>query len=178
MSAREVVDMRRLGELETVIERGMGTFVEVGKALAEIRDSTLYKESHATFEDYCRDRWDMSRPRAYQLIQAAEVKRALSTTVDIPERQARELAPLRSKPKELRQVWDEVVEAHPQPTAAHVRDAVQAHTATVRPDPKQPVPTLKNAARDVIASAKRIGSHYEVPVAAMSVLMLAAGDRI
>ena len=38
----------------------------------------------ATFEEYCKERWEMSRPRAYQLIEAAEVMSNLSTIVDIP----------------------------------------------------------------------------------------------
>ena len=77
-----------LAECEQVIERGQRTFIEVGQALAAIRDGHLYLESHGTFESYCRDRWGMSRPRAYQLIAAS----AMSTTVDIPnERQARKL---------------------------------------------------------------------------------------
>ena len=44
------------------------TFIEVGKALLAIRDAKLYRKTHKTFEAYCRDRWEMSRPRAYQLI--------------------------------------------------------------------------------------------------------------
>jgi hypothetical protein len=59
----------------------------------EIRDERLYRETHGTFERYCRDRWQFSRQRSHQFISAA----ALSTTVDIDitnEAQARELASL------------------------------------------------------------------------------------
>lgn len=77
-----------LAELEQVIERGRQTFREVGGALTVIRDARLYLQTHPTFETYCRDRWGMSRPRAYQLIAAASV----STAVDIQnEHQARRL---------------------------------------------------------------------------------------
>jgi phage N-6-adenine-methyltransferase len=122
----------RLGELEGVIERGLATFVDVGAALLEIRDSRLYRESHGTFEDYCRERWDFSRPRAYQLIQAAEVGTLVSTTVDTPissERIARELAPLRDEPERLREAWETAVEQHgPAPTAKEVREVVSPLT--------------------------------------------------
>ena len=47
------LQVRRLAELELVIERGLKTFVEVGAALLGIRDGRLYRETHATFEDYC-----------------------------------------------------------------------------------------------------------------------------
>ena len=50
-----------LTECEAVIERGLRTFVEVGEALLRIRDERLYRETHGTFEDYCRERWAMRR---------------------------------------------------------------------------------------------------------------------
>jgi hypothetical protein len=87
-----LLEHKRLDELEAIIERGVQTFVEVGEALMEIRDSRLYKQTHPSFESYLRERWKMSRPRGYQLIDAAK----LSTTVDTPvenERQARALRP-------------------------------------------------------------------------------------
>ena len=46
-----------LTDCEEVIEQGMETFFEVGDALLKIRDCRLYRESHATFDEYCRDRW-------------------------------------------------------------------------------------------------------------------------
>jgi VRR-NUC domain len=85
------LEHKRLDELEAIIERGVQAFVEVGEALMEIRDSRLYKQTHSSFESYLRERWKMSRPRGYQLIDAAK----LSTTVDTfpaeNERQARAL---------------------------------------------------------------------------------------
>jgi hypothetical protein len=94
-----LLEHKRLDELEAIIERGVQTFVEVGEALMEIRDSRLYKQTHSSFESYLRERWRMSRPRGYQLIAAAE----LSTTVDSPpknEWQARALRPaVDKKPK-------------------------------------------------------------------------------
>ena len=62
----------RLAQLEATIERGMDTFVEVGLALAEVRDARLYRADHDTFEDYLERRWGISRRRGYQLIEAAE----------------------------------------------------------------------------------------------------------
>ena len=53
-----------LAHHEATIERGLETFHEVGAALLEIQDGRLYRETHAAFEDYCRERWQMSRRRA------------------------------------------------------------------------------------------------------------------
>jgi hypothetical protein len=73
---------RSLVELEAVIERGKWTFLQVGKALTEIRDLRLYRNAYDTFEDYCRERWRLSRPAAYQYIGASTVVENLSTQVD------------------------------------------------------------------------------------------------
>jgi hypothetical protein len=92
----------RLVELEQVVAAGLQTFVEVGLALAEIRDRRLYRETYGTFEAYLDERWGMTRQRGYQLIDGARVAEAVSTVVDIPnERQARELVPLLDRPDEL-----------------------------------------------------------------------------
>jgi hypothetical protein len=59
---------------EVVIESGMATFVQVGKALAAIRDKRLYRtlaKPKRTFSDYCRERWDMTRDYAYKLIESS-----------------------------------------------------------------------------------------------------------
>jgi hypothetical protein len=101
-----------LEQHEAVIERGINTFIEVGEALLHIRDERLYRATHTTFEEYCRERWNMSRPRAYQLIDAANIAANLSTGVDIAaptsERQVRPLAPL--SPEDQRTVWAQAVE--------------------------------------------------------------------
>lgn len=141
-----IQDRGRLVELEQVVERGLATFVEVGQALMEIRDSRLYRETHGSFEDYCRERWQFSRRHANRLVQAAEVAGVLGPmgptsqprefldneatwgpklTRTMNERQARELAPLLDQPETLRETWAEVVDLHPEPTAADVREVVQ-----------------------------------------------------
>jgi len=81
----------RLAELEGVIER---SYVEVGHALREIRDSRLYRETHPNFDAYCRERWRFSRQRAGQLIDAAQVATmVVSAGLPAPEseRRARDL---------------------------------------------------------------------------------------
>jgi hypothetical protein len=133
----------RLAELEGVIERGLQTFVEVGKALLEIRDSRLYLEAcdkagkpYGTFEDYCRERWGMSRIHAFRLIQATEVTENLLPMGNIPtnERVARELVGL--PVDEQREVWTQAIENSKsgQPTAQEVRLVVrELRTAKLSP---------------------------------------------
>lgn len=68
-----------------------------------------------------------SRTRAYELLNAGKVLDSVRNCGLAPanEAQARELAPLLNEPDELREAWAEVVELHPEPTAANVRDVVQ-----------------------------------------------------
>jgi hypothetical protein len=139
-----------LAQHEAAIERGLTTFVEVGEALLAIRDERLYRQTHATFEDYCRDRWSMSRPRAYQLIEAAA---AVSTTVDsglpapVNEAQARELA--RVPEPERADVWQRAVEqTGGKPTAAAVRDVYQPRPAETVHLPEPPAATPEPPAAD------------------------------
>lgn len=136
----------RLAELETVIERGLQTFIEVGSALMEIRNSRLYRQTYATFEEYCQERWDLRKSRTYQLMDAAEVVENLksSTIVElfsgniplpVNEAQARPLAKLDVDMQ--RQVWQRAVETAPQGkiTARHVETIVKEfQAAQVEPD--------------------------------------------
>ncbi len=68
-----IAEKEVLADCERVVEAGLETFVEVGRALMAIRDRRLYREGHATFEDYCVTRWRLSSSRARQLIRASQV---------------------------------------------------------------------------------------------------------
>lgn len=56
----------RLAECESVIKKGLNTFLEVGGALAEIHDAMLYRETHKDFKRYCSEVWDLGQSTAYQ----------------------------------------------------------------------------------------------------------------
>jgi hypothetical protein len=103
-------EQQQLSELETTIEKGMQTFLEVGAALAAVRDGRLYRADYGTFEAYCQERWGMTRRNANHLIGAVEVVETLGTTVPKPtsERQARALGKV---PEDERgEVWQEAHE--------------------------------------------------------------------
>ncbi len=67
-----VEEIDQLAQYEATITKGLATFIEVGAALASIRDERLYRRDYATFDDYCRARWGWDRRRAYQLMDADE----------------------------------------------------------------------------------------------------------
>lgn len=89
-----------LARCEAVIREGLQTFMDVGNSLLKIQERRLHRATHATFEHYCRERWDIGKSRAYQLMQAAETVTGMSTIVDVSsitkESQARELAKIAS----------------------------------------------------------------------------------
>ena len=107
-----IEERNELERCEVVIKQGLQTFVEVGQALMLIRDKRLYRAEYSRFEDYCQDKWKLSRPRTYQMIDAAKVVSNLSTMVDKPqnERQARPLTKL--EPELQAEAWQQVVEQH------------------------------------------------------------------
>lgn len=119
-----------LASYEAVIEQGMQSFddtLEVGRALARIRDEQLYKATHKTFSLYCESRWSISRRRAYQLIDAAALAENLCTTVHKLPTCERQIRPLSKLPESEQQIaWIEALEiaGRGTVTAMHVQQAV------------------------------------------------------
>ncbi|BBD70666.1 hypothetical protein NIES4072_70330 [Nostoc commune NIES-4072] len=56
--------------LERKVEKAV---FEAGKALMELRDRRLYRSTHSTFEEYCKDRFGFERRHPYRLIEASAV---------------------------------------------------------------------------------------------------------
>ena len=130
----------RLSELETVIERGLKTFVQVGEALAEIRETRIYKPLYGSFEAYCQERWGWNARRARQIIGATEVVETLEryncTALPSNEGQSR---PLVSLPEsEQPAAWEraqELAAENSEPVRArHVEQAVRERRKQQSPD--------------------------------------------
>lgn len=127
MESLTTLEIGELEQCESVIEQGLKTFVDVGNALLKIRDGKLYRIDFGTFEDYCKERWNMQRAHAYRLIDAANVVNILSPTGDIlptTERVARPLTQL--EPEDQPVVWQKITETAPngKVTAAHAQSVV------------------------------------------------------
>ena len=131
----------RLAELEKTIARGKKTFVEVGMALAEIRDLRLYRRAYATFGDYCQAKWGWNKSYAYYMIEGAEVVRSLpaqtSTLVDT-ETAARELGKV---PAEHRaEVVQAIVDEGKPVTAAEIKKHLPPPPMQSKAAPSLPPP--------------------------------------
>ncbi|WP_392476512.1 hypothetical protein [Nostoc sp. C110] len=115
--------------LERKVERA---FFEAGKALMELRDRKLYRSTHKTFEEYCRDRFGHNRRQSYLLMDAAVIFDNLEQKCDrsdhiLPtnEWQIRPLSKL--DPDIQPEAWEQAVESAKGKVPSHriVKDAVQ-----------------------------------------------------
>ena len=149
--------MLTLVEAEAVIERGMKTYLEMGRAMKAIQDGELYKEAgYPDFVSYCTGRWGYRQAQVYNLIAGAEVVDTLSTNVETPapanEGQARELHRLIKQPEQMAEGWAEANEKADaqgkKVTAAMVKRAAQKRLpAPPKPKTRRGI-SLKTAMKD------------------------------
>jgi hypothetical protein len=133
----EVDEYTRTEEIkrENLIERvnaGKKTFIKVGEALKQLRDERLYRNTHDTFEDFCRELWGFDKSYANRLIKAAKVESAVPIGPK-PKSEAvcRELGRIEDS-VERNSVWALTVARYGEsPTAAQVRELVDEHLGIV-----------------------------------------------
>jgi|GEM_PF-4584148 len=142
---------------ESAIEQGAD---QVAKALVAIRDRRLYRADYPTFEEYCRERWGMTRQHANRQIVAAEVAAALEPIGSkVTESQARELADLRNDPEALRETYRQASEATDGNVTAFAIRKARGRT------PETPEPTIPQGepvSRDVGSGLAPEGEGAEV----------------
>lgn len=139
-------EQQELATLETVIRSGWQTFLEVGDALAQVRDRKLYRDKYNSIEEYCQQEMGFSRPYAYNLMNSAEVSQQLSSIEDIGvkpvnEAQCRELI---SVPEDKRvAAWRGALKlAGGKPVTAKI-----VHQAAARFKPRKVGPVAKAATK-------------------------------
>lgn len=156
LTKSEAADLARL---ESVVDAGLQTFVEVGLALAEIRDSRLYRESHGDFDTYCRERWGWSKTQSNRLIGAASVVETMKTdsapmgVIPTNERQARELIPVPAEKRgEVMQEAAKIAAPKP-PSARDVKEAAKPYVPMAE--------RLERAEKAAAAKARREANRIE-----------------
>jgi hypothetical protein len=163
------VEVATLAECEAVISRRLRTFMEVGRALARIRDEQLYRLTHATFEDYCRDRWEIGRAHAYRLVAAAEVAEEMSPRGDTPVAEAQARALARLTPAQRAEVA-EIVAGEGGFVAVSARRVAEIARQVAPPErtPLAPVPVRRAAAvLDLAEKLTRDSEHNDGRAAAV-----------
>ncbi|MFW9257788.1 MULTISPECIES: hypothetical protein [unclassified Nostoc] len=100
-------ELRDRQHLERKVERAV---FEAGKALAELRDRRLYRSTHKTFEEYCRERFAHSRRQSYLLMDAAVVFDNLVEICDqfdhkLPTAEGQVRPMTKLEPQEQQEAW-------------------------------------------------------------------------
>ena len=149
------IELAQLERAEARIEKGMQTFVDVGEALAEIRNNKLYLEDYKSFEVYCEARWGFTKSFANYQIKAADVVDRIDNNccqAPATESQARPLTKL--KPDEQVEAWQEVLDTAPdgKVTAKHVEKVVAK-----RVPPKPPAEAKPKADAPVRVQSREPG---------------------
>jgi len=135
---------RTLAQLKEIVTRNLNATIECGIALREIRDRDLWKDEADSFHHFCVDNWGVSRSRAYQLIDSAEIvaelSPAVSTAVDT-ERAAREL---KKAPAEAREeiIINAEKDKNGKVTGPSVAKAVKEHAEKAVPVSAPEAPKL------------------------------------
>jgi len=125
----DATETLELINLEAKVEKSLRSFFEIGQALREIRTKRLYRKDYTTFEDYCLNRWEMSRRTTDQLIAAASTyenfQRHGAQIVPTSERKIRSLTSL--PPEKQLEIWNQAVSSAPggKITSTHVAQLVQ-----------------------------------------------------
>jgi hypothetical protein len=104
-------------------------FVEVGLALARIRDQRLYRAEFPTFEAYCQTKWHYGRRYVYHLMSAAQLFTQVFADGKGPKpRHESQLRPLMGvSPEQAQLAWERAAQnaGNGRITARLVRTAVQ-----------------------------------------------------
>jgi hypothetical protein len=113
MEILNIDESHELERCEVVIKQGLQTFIEVGQALMTIKEKRLYRISFKTFEDYCLEKWAITKTQANRLIQASETIISLTPIGVILPQTESQTRPLTSlEPEIQKEVWKEVIETH------------------------------------------------------------------
>jgi hypothetical protein len=109
----DILNIEESHELETcevVIKQGLNTFIEVGEALFLIRDKRLYRREFKTFEDYCQQKWALSKPYVNRIIAASQTFTNLAPIGVILPNTESQVRPLVGLEKDVQiAVWNDVV---------------------------------------------------------------------
>ena len=138
-------EVAHLNKLEAIVQRGLDTDLELGNALAEISDASLYRATHQTFEAYLRARWEIHRSPDDQLSQSAEIADPPSSDPRVPpprmEPGPRAVAPGRARGRDwLANVWEQARHAFGGDSVPAVDIRVTVHRreqpAELKPEPR------------------------------------------
>jgi hypothetical protein len=63
------IEQRELQTCEVIIQRHRQGFLATARALHTIWEKRLWRETHSSFESYCRQKWDLGKSQAYRYLE-------------------------------------------------------------------------------------------------------------
>ena len=183
LSQDEVLE---LAMWEGVIEKNIEAAMWFAQALGVIRAKKLYREGYCSFEQYCRERWQMTARSVRRLIDQAEVFRQLADGRELmvdgkisagfacPASPSAVRPLIGLPPEHMRPAWDEAVRTAPnnRPTCRHVEKVVrdyQERHGLRQPDRKGlvetplPVPTSDGKPVKLPPTRQAVPAPIDVP---------------
>lgn len=126
-------ELADLMEHEKNIEQGISSMLDMASSFEAIRDGRKYRAAgFSNFEDYCKQRWGVTRQRVAQVIDGGKLARELSNRFDVSPINDAQVRPLKALPdaESRAEAWNEAVEnaGGNQPTAKQVKEAVARRT--------------------------------------------------
>ena len=107
-----VEEKNELERCEVVIKQGLKTFVEVGQALMLIRDKRLYRSEFGTFENYCNEKWDLTRQHVNRLVKTSQVVSNLEPLGSKPQTETHARPLTKLEPELQQEAWQETINRH------------------------------------------------------------------
>ena len=148
-------EQSELARLCKVVDEGLSSFLAVGTALKQISAGNLYRATHATFEEFVKQRWNIGKSHAHRMMDAAEIHEELSPIGgSFPivneiktERQLRELKRLGGEgvSEAMEKITEVCKETGKKPTAKVIEAVVREMLGKPEPEPVKPEPSREDS---------------------------------
>lgn len=102
-------ERKELAACEAIVKQGLRTFFDVGESLVTIRKKRLYREHFDTWEEYCWERFQISRSYAHRLTAAAEVVKLLPIGNTLPTNESQIRPLIKLPPRVIPDAWQEIL---------------------------------------------------------------------
>lgn len=137
----DVIERKRWIQIRKVIAEKKEALWELVAAVAEAKEKRLYRENYTSFEAFVETELGWKSTRAYELMEACEVRKELleiSSSAPNTESHLAELA--KATPEVAAKVWKQVTEkaeeTGKEPTAKQIRDTIYEIAPETKPEPK------------------------------------------
>lgn len=124
-----------LQECEIIIEQGLQTFIQVGRALLTIKEQKLYRATHSNFNEYCKERWGFTQQHAGRLVIASKVADIIeSEPIGLHLPQSESQTRILAKSDNPVETWKEAIErsGKEQPTASEIQNIIQMNEKPIK----------------------------------------------